>query len=227
MESDVNIIEKIRKCFALGASANEAEAAVAMSMGAELMAKHNITQAQVDAHVKAMDDIVFAQIDLDKQHEAIIARAAATLYGCVAVFDKPEDPTSVSFFGNETQLQACGLTYASLVEQVEQLYQTHRPSSKNGAVSRSERRDYRRNFRNTCAMRLLVKANEIVGTLAAKGVLALTCNALVPVDARVAAIEAGLQGVQKASTALKIRETEGSVHGFMAAEDVKFHKEVK
>lgn len=82
-----DIIERIRRLLALSESSNVNEAAAAAAKAAELMAKHQIDQATIDAEINAPDEPVEAE-DLQvlggkaQPWKQIIASALAKSNGC-------------------------------------------------------------------------------------------------------------------------------------------------
>jgi hypothetical protein len=78
------VINKVRKCLALAASANEHEAAVAMGQAQKLMAKYGLEHYEVSGVAEAR--VKSANLKNPPRWEADLAAMVAESYGCRAYF---------------------------------------------------------------------------------------------------------------------------------------------
>lgn len=76
------IIQKIKHCLALGQSANENEAALALKQAHAMMSKHNISMSDINlSDVKSSDtEETLAKIPMN--YQAILANMIAQKFGC-------------------------------------------------------------------------------------------------------------------------------------------------
>lgn len=150
-----DIRDKIRKLLAMAEheGGNDHERQRAMSLASELMMRHGIERDQIGGEKPKVARGDKFNMDYDWYRDA--ANAAATLYGCRAVFWAN---THFTFVGREDNRGAAQDTMAFLVLQVEAAYRASLPKG----LSKTERADYRRSFKRTASNRLWQRAQEAV-----------------------------------------------------------------
>ncbi|TXH19131.1 MAG: DUF2786 domain-containing protein [Hyphomicrobiaceae bacterium] len=146
-----NIKAKIRKLFDLARNnPNEHEAAAAMQKAQRLMIEHGISDVS-DSNGPTVSDFG----DFDTRWKKYCVRAACRLYGCLPIFDNRYLRYVIS--GRPDNIDAANVTTEFLVYQVELMYKGTLPKG----LSKSQRAAFRRDFKDACARRLLVRAYEI------------------------------------------------------------------
>lgn len=213
--------DRIRKLLALGTSSNENEAASAMRKAAAMMLEHGISQDQLK---EDPEPVVGSYIEVRHGWQHNVAQAVGALYGCVPVFTM--EMTGFTFVGRPDIIEAAHQTFPWLVAQVEEQYRTHLPSG----MSQSERGEFRRSFKTSCSVRILMRARDIAEDLSKHPPLG--CNALVVVNHRKRLIDEATdmltsQGAQQKQRSLSVRQTTGGLLGLLAGGNVKLQKEIE
>jgi hypothetical protein len=104
------IMDKIRKCLALGSSPVPAEAAAALARAQELMAKYGISAEVLENKVSA-DDVVeegvrsIATASRCKPWELRLFLAIADAFGCQLMFVRGRDPETLRALGQPDRLK--------------------------------------------------------------------------------------------------------------------------
>lgn len=217
------IKDRIKKLLNLARDkgANEHEAARALELATALMIRHGIEAKDVDDSPKLGTG---SFLDLDNKWYEFAARAVATLYGTIPLFSHKGD--GFQFVGRLDNVEACEVTLVYIIEQIEGLYKAALPKE----LSKSDRSEFRRTFKEACALRVLSRAEEIVSAFEEKGTS--DCTALVVQDHRkTLAQEAhdfvmGQEGVKTKKTNLSVKVSEGSILGHLAGDRVKLNQEV-
>jgi len=219
----MSAIDKIRKLLALARDegATEHEAARALELASQLMAKHGVEESSLEDRSEKVG--YGSTLNLDDQWKLWASRAAATLYSCRIVITG----TRFEFVGRPTHTTAAETTYDFIVDQVERSYKAFLPKG----LSKSERAEFRRSFKKSCAYRLAQRAHEIIAQQATEeGARAIGCNALVLVSHRQqleSEAEEFLSGFRKRrSRAMTLRPNAGTLTGLAAADSIKLQREV-
>lgn len=162
-----------------GSGATEHERDNAMRLAAMLMMKHNISEADV----RKDDDK--PKMVRGKEYEAELAWheqccfAVEELYALKSVWIKDK----FVFIGRLDNIDAGHQTYEFLIEQIEALYKQSLPKG----MSKSERAQYRRQFKFACARRVYARAWRIAEDMrkgAQDAVQGTGSTALVVIEAR-------------------------------------------
>ena len=115
-----DMIEKIRKLLALGASGNQHEAEIAMQRASDLMKKYMIEESDValrDAKDCEVIERRYQVPDLKMKYVWVetLTQAAATLYDCKILFNTHTlHKTVVWFVGYECDVEAAVMTFEHL-----------------------------------------------------------------------------------------------------------------
>lgn len=86
MSDREKIIAKIRKCLALGKSANEHEAAAALRQAAKLMAAHGVSDLDVEAAAASESRAKSSVTKAPAAWEARLVKAVGSAFGCWSIF---------------------------------------------------------------------------------------------------------------------------------------------
>lgn len=133
------ILDKIKKCMALGASPNEHEAAAAMRQAQKLMERHGITEAEIGAIGYAVEKVM-TTVQATKTIPvtiACIASLIARAFGVRPVITRTlrvsDHNFEVQYFGPEHRVILAGHTHVVISRAVEKAWQEYilqRPAAK-------------------------------------------------------------------------------------------------
>lgn len=133
------ILDKIKKCMALGSSPNEHEAAAAMRQAQKLMERHGITEAEIGAIGYAVEKVMTA-IQATKTIPVTvgcIASLIARAFGVRPVITRTLRVTDhnfeIQYFGPEHRVVLAGYTHVVISRAVEKAWQAYileRPAAK-------------------------------------------------------------------------------------------------
>lgn len=219
------IHDKIRKLLRLARDkgASENEAANAMAMASRLMFQHNIEH--VSDEELASDPVrrgSWMGVDRGDKWESIVAATVAKLYSCRHCVSGDDH----QFVGKSANIQACQETFIWVCEQVEILYKEGLRTFKSelgGALDQRLRAEFRKNFKNSCAMTLWRRAGDIVA--ANRGNIP-DHKALVIIDQSLEQADDLLKNLKKGKS-LKVRTSGlGSGAGQSAADRVKLQSDM-
>lgn len=159
------IKEKIKKLLAMGAKgsgATEDEAETAMRLAAGLMMRHGIEQSDLAGAAKPKATRGKRVNMTLKRYQTWTAQAAGVLYGCeVIVYDGGK--AGFDYVGRPDNIDASEQTVMWLFRQVEEFYkQALRPG-----MTQAERAEFRRTFKEACALRVLKRARDLIANAAA------------------------------------------------------------
>ena len=164
------VIEKVRKLLALAESSNEHEAALAASRAQEILARHNLTMAQVDSAPGETDPIIKDDSDITIAMQTAWTRmvrgGAATLYFCKYYYQPhhrsaPHRKCGYQIFDHHTYIgtrpnvEVAKLMSNYLISTVDRLA---KEGSKN--FPQRERSRYINSFRNSCSNKLRYLIDE-------------------------------------------------------------------
>src|SRR5262245_58866641 len=157
-----NIIEKVGKLLNVAdprSGATEGEMATAMAHANAFMIKHNIEQADT-AIVTEETTIAYIRDDnvLEEYHHTA-ACAAALLNMCKPL--RMTENKMWGFIGLESNTKAAAMMFTYIVEQVDKAYRLHLPKK----LSKTDRANFRRSFKQACAGRVLCRAIDIIAVL--------------------------------------------------------------
>lgn len=153
-EDLAKIRDRVKKLLSLGnnAGATEFEAAQALQMASDLMARYNI---QIDTSTNAEDRQVIrgGWFSYDHPWQKIAAMAAAALYNCQVI----SGSTDLQFVGRSHNIDAARDTHLWIIEQIERFYK----EALTPGLSKSDRAEFRRTFKFACANRVYFRSTEI------------------------------------------------------------------
>lgn len=156
-----NIKEKIRKLLNLAnnSGATEAEAANAMAMASALMLKYNIEITdEPDLQVVGQSERYMKGYSESWHHSC--SSAAAMLYSCKNIIHNRGE-RGYSFVGRLNNTQMAGETLNFIINQIEIFYKQYLPKG----LSKSERANFRRTFKQAASMRIVNRVWEILEEL--------------------------------------------------------------
>jgi hypothetical protein len=188
------ILEKVRALLAKAESTTfEAEAEAFTAKAQELMARHRIDQAVVDAGANRHEEPRARRIGVDNPYadtRALLLSRVAEANGCRAIWSK--ELGSADVFGFPDELDAVEELFTSLL--VQATAALRREGSKVDAAGRSRTARFRRSFLVAFAVRIGDRLQETVDATV-EAVAAETSTALVPLlaareEAATAAAEA-------------------------------------
>jgi Protein of unknown function (DUF2786) len=220
----VKIIERIRKLLALARdkAASENEAATALAMAQRLMLEHDIKNVEDAVEVEAIRG-GWVNVSRGDKWERVIASSVATMFNCRNVF---RTDGAHQFVGKPDNIEVCEVTFIWVCEQVEQLYKVGLSAFRRrmGSLSKADRGDFRKTFKEACAMRIWQRVAEIVA--AARNEIPAH-RALVVIDQSLAAADELLNDVKKGRSLSLRRSGFGTGAGHAAGDQVKLQREVK
>lgn len=153
------ILERIRKLLALandkGASENEASTAMKLAMG--LMARHNIEEEAL-AKKDVKENLVKQYVSKEEFWHDAAFNASCHLFNCRMLFAGSRGYWAI---GHESHVAAALLTFPYITNQVERLYKQALPRG----MTKSDRANFRRTFKDACARRVAVRAMELMAEL--------------------------------------------------------------
>lgn len=172
--------DKIAKLFALSndAGATENEAAQALRLATALMLKHNISEDEIRKN-DAPKVCRGIEMEIEKKWHEVVSWAVQDLYSVKSLW---LNDTFV-FVGRADNIDAAQQTYVMIVDQIEMLYKQSLPKG----MSKQDRAQYRRDFKQACAVRVQYRAREIVNSLMRDeqtAQAATGCTALVIINKR-------------------------------------------
>lgn len=226
-----SIKDKIKKLMALAnnAGATEHEAAQAMEMASALMIKYNIELPAEESNEVVQGPTVF--MGFEEHWHTIAGQAAAYLFMCKVVTNMPRG-RGFYFIGRPTNIEMAVDTFDSLLKQIERLYKEHLPKG----LSVTERANFRRTFKFSCANRVYARSVQIVENFKKTGLPEIEhskSTALVVVDSIQQQIEEVRIFMQTKCEGLVVSPIKsraaglGTSAGRLAGDRVKFAKEVK
>lgn len=218
------IKERIAKLLSLGRNnPNEHEADAALRRAAKMMAEHGVSEKDVNGSKIVLSD----HINIDKMWKRTLARAASDLYGTQTFW--AYDRESFRFTGSFAHVDASRETYIWLVEQVEFLYKNFLPKG----LSQSDRAHHRKQFKNACANRILVRVQVIMQSLEQEAIPGTSLMVLPEVKQRKAEANDFLNEEMDAKT-IKIktvatvdRTSASAFVGTKAADSIELNKKVQ
>jgi hypothetical protein len=159
-EDKDKLLDKIKKMLAkAGNNPNEHEAALAANMAQELLARHNLTMADVpdDDQPDDLADIVTDGTIVTASHpwRRPLGSAVATMYFCKYMFVGAGGKNKHMFVGARHNVAVATVMYLYLLTTVERLAQEGSRS-----IPAQEKSPYRTTFRGACSTRLCARINE-------------------------------------------------------------------
>lgn len=217
------VIDKIRKLLAVARDkgATEHEAATALAMAQRLMLEHDVKNVEDHVEVQAVRG-EWMNVHFDDKWYRMLAAGVASLFNCRTLFNSLGD---VKFVGKPENIEVCQVTLLWVVDQVEELYKEALKSfrARLGKLDKATRGDFRKTFKEACALRVWHRAAEIVA--AARGNIPGHMS-LVVIDQSLAAADDLIKGAKK--TALTVRRSGfGTGAGQLAGDAVKLQREVR
>lgn len=151
-------IKKLLRVAAEGSGATEAEASTAMEMATSLMIKYNL---EVDLNSDEIKMIEGTAYDCNNTWCMFLTAAVCDLYSTASIrVTERKGRSRVKFIGRESNVDAAEQTYSWLINQVEALYKENLPSG----LTQSERAEFRRTFKYSCALKIALRARAIIDT---------------------------------------------------------------
>lgn len=152
-----DIHDKIRALLntANDARGNDNERANAERIASMLMMRHGIAKDELGEKTTVKDGENF---DIAYKWYRFAATAAAELYGVQPFYTTGGPMLLCRFIGRPENIEAAQDTLAFYLLQVEALYKAHLPKG----LSKKERSDYRKTFKDQCAYRIYQRVKEIV-----------------------------------------------------------------
>jgi uncharacterized DUF497 family protein len=155
------LLDKIKKILAkAGNNPNEHEAAMAAEMAQEMLARHNLTMADVAAAEDKAEEIVQSDDPVTTTAHPWrrpLATAVATMYFCKYVFYSQGGKNRHIFVGTRANVAVAEMMFVYLITAVERLAQQGARS-----VPEKERSPYRTSFRAACSKRLCWRIAELI-----------------------------------------------------------------
>lgn len=217
------IQDRIRKLFALAndKSATEGEASNALEMATALMLKYNID------HIPDKGNIKGDRRETGKRDnwELWVMSVCANLNGCKST----KGQLTGSFIGRPEDTAAAWEMWQFLITQIERLYKRDLPPR----MTQSARANFRRTYKQACAIRLYERAQEILNNLRTHDNQISGCTALVVAqsfDQRMHEAEEFLKSTGVTFVKRKVRAPKyglGTREGLRAGDEVKINEAVR
>jgi hypothetical protein len=215
-----NIKSKIAKLLSLAhdEGATEHEAARAMELATALMMKHNISENELPTDQKPK--MGYSEYnEWDKKWHKYAMAAVCQLYSVKSLVSREK----IRFAGRLDNIDVAEQTYKFICEQVERLYKVDLPRG----MSKSDRAQFRRDFKIMCANRVYQRAQEIVKNLEKKApemtgsVVNARKQLMDEVNEFIGAVK------YRKSRAVKVNASLGSTLGYKAGDNVRLNWEVR
>lgn len=148
-------VDKIKKLLALAhdKGATEHEAAQALEMASALMTKYGVEQSQLIDKPNVMLHKITVEGAEDKWHGWLLSATGMLVTVRPVIYGGG----TFAFIGRESNVSAAAAMFPWLVEQVERLYKRDLPKG----MTKKARADYRRTFKQACAVRVYRRAEEL------------------------------------------------------------------
>ncbi len=121
--TDPNIIDKIKKCFALSGSMEAHEAAAALAKARQLMVLYGIRQVDIDMS-RVQQHYRTIERDRPKDYEIMLSNIIGGAFGCKCIYDqqpvKGKFKTCVNFIGLEPNAEIAAYAYAICYRRLKQ-----------------------------------------------------------------------------------------------------------
>lgn len=212
------IIDKIRKLLSVTTArgASENEATQAMAAATRLMMQHGIDKAEVMKSNIGFGDV----LEMDKKYHTFAAFSAMTLMGTKVVTSK----TTIQFVGREDNVMASMILYKAIIDQIERLYKEMLPKG----ISKADRANYRRTFKEAAVVRVYARCSEIVNTLTeGKGTALLVLDHRKQLQSEADDfIQGAMPNSKTKEVSINRRITAGAISGYHAGNRVKLQDEV-
>lgn len=115
---DKKILDKIKKCLALARSSNANEAAIALGQAQKLMARHGITDADLELSEINQADVHACNARNPTQWVIALMCMVAEAFGCEPVLGSKLKGADVSFIGPGSQPEIAAYAYTVLYRQL-------------------------------------------------------------------------------------------------------------
>ena len=225
-----DVVDKIRKLLALARDkrGNEHESARAMAIAQRMMLEHNIEESMIVEESK-IDVMRGKWVPVaDRKWTLLLASAVATMYSCrLVTSNSVGDPNRFNqFVGRKINVEVAEMTLPWVIDQVDGFYKEGlrlMSTRKGDGLTKSERAEFRRTFKEACAIRVWQRAAEIVATLRNE---IPGHKALVVIDQSLAAADDMLKDMKKGRDLEPLKHGTGTVLGVMAAERVQLQRTV-
>ncbi len=159
----------------------------------------------------------------------MLAISVGKMYGCICIFESKKRDR-FSFIGRDEANQAAQLTLDFIVDQVNALYRLSLPKG----LSKADRAGYRRDFKQACTSRVLVRISEIIeASMTDESAAAIGCTALVVRDHRQQRLDEALEfatkrtGAEFTTISMPSRATKAGIEGRLAGNQVQINAEVE
>lgn len=227
-----NIKQKIRKLLNLAnnAGATEAEAANAMAMASALMLKYNIEVTDEPDEQKVVRSDRYCVGYTESWHISCCS-AAAMLYSCKNIVHNRGD-SGYSFVGRANNVEMAGETMLYIINQVEMLYKQALPKG----LSKGDRAEFRRTFKQACAMRVVNRVWQILEDMKSSDAKAIEYTG----SKALVVVESIKQQLQEAADFLKLTMPDlvplksrpkqvgsGTLAGIQAGERVQLNRKIQ
>jgi hypothetical protein len=213
------VVDKIRKLLAVTTArgATENEAAQAMAAATRLMMQHGIDKAEVTKGDVGFGDV----LEMDKKYHMFAAFSAMTLMGTKVVTNGKEH---IQFVGREDNVMASMVLYKAIIDQIERLYKEMLPKG----MSKADRANYRRTFKEAAVARVFARCTEIVNTLTeGRGTALLVLDHRKQLASEADDFIKGALPKSKGKTvSINRHDTAGGIAGYHAGNRVKLQDEV-
>lgn len=222
-----SIVRKIQKLLAVAndSRGNEHVAANALTLAQKLMLEHNISEHDLGQFVESEIKRGAWVPAPDRKWALMLAQAVATMYTC-RVLMSSGTTGFYRFAGRQLNVQVAEMTLPWLVEQVELFYQEglRVVTARNGrTLTKRQRAEFRRCFKEACALRVWQRAAEIIAKMRNE---IPGHKALVVIDNALGQIDESLKDVEKGKNLEPIKAGLGSAMGVLAAERVQLQRQV-
>lgn len=232
-----SIKDKIAKLLAVAhdKGATEHEAATAMGMASRLMLQHGISQDEFrKVEIEVIEGL---RAEADHRWMVMTSQGAGMLYGCKPIRYRDRDGDKISYVGRSDNVDAATFTYKWLCDQIETFYKQALPKG----LSKGERAEFRRTFKEACAIRVYYRIEALVKEMMANDTMASEAlaleapkagTALVVVNHRKeleAEVDAFMNAanVRRNTRAVSIKSGSGTGAGMRAGDNVKLRQQVR
>lgn len=166
MQTDLKIVDRIRKLLALAQSSNPHEAANAAARAAELMAEHQIAEASIEvdgelggdlanAAGEAIDEQVVEQFARAVSWKAMLIGGLARAFGCRAIQRRKDGTVSLVIIGRPSDIDAFRYMWSYLTAEIDRLADEGWRTARSDSSARSWKNSFRVSAAAEVSRRLL------------------------------------------------------------------------
>jgi len=234
MQTEVKIVDRIRKLLALARSSNPHEAANAAARAAELMAAHQIAEASIEfdpadgdaadgAAGEAIGERVVEEFGRAVSWKAMLIGGLARAFACRAIQRRAGGTVSLVIIGRPSDIDAFRYMWSYLTAEIDRLAEDGWQAASSESNARSWKNSFRVSAAAVVAQRLMETREQAMRHARADP---RAGDAMVKIDRHEDALEQHLAdlGTRRSRRSVRIRQNGGEDAGREAGERLNLGK---